>query len=82
MDASFEWKPEPVVLEKIFALANQCGQSPEEIVSQAVVTYLKANRSQEPVLSKGQALIEHMRGKATSGLTTDEIMHLTRGDDD
>lgn len=29
--------------------------------------------------ARGRALIEHMRGRATSGLTTDEIMRLTRG---
>ena len=28
---------------------------------------------------RGWALIEHMRGRATAGLTTDEIMRLTRG---
>lgn len=29
---------------------------------------------------RGRRLIEHMRGRATSGLTTDEIMALTRGE--
>ena len=29
---------------------------------------------------RGRALVEHMRGRATSGLTTDEIMALTRGE--
>jgi len=28
---------------------------------------------------RGWALVEHMRGRATAGLTTDEIMRLTRG---
>ena len=30
---------------------------------------------------RGERLIAHMRGRATSGMTTDEIMALTRGDD-
>jgi AbrB family looped-hinge helix DNA binding protein len=29
---------------------------------------------------RGRALVEHMRGRATTHLTTDEIMALTRGD--
>jgi AbrB family looped-hinge helix DNA binding protein len=31
--------------------------------------------------TRGQRLIDHMRGRATSGMSTDEIMALTRGDD-
>ncbi len=30
-------------------------------------------------LGRGHALVQHMRGRGTSGLTTDEIMKLTRG---
>jgi AbrB family looped-hinge helix DNA binding protein len=30
--------------------------------------------------SKGKELVERMRGRATTGLTTDEIMALTRGE--
>lgn len=29
---------------------------------------------------RGRSLIEHMRGRADTGLSTDEIMALTRGD--
>lgn len=29
--------------------------------------------------SRGKALVEHIRGKASAGLSTDEIMALTRG---
>ena len=31
--------------------------------------------------SRGQKLVAHMRGRANAGLSTDEIMALTRGDD-
>jgi AbrB family looped-hinge helix DNA binding protein len=37
----------------------------------------KAKASQR----RGRSLIEHMRGRADTGLSTDEIMALTRGDD-
>ena len=30
---------------------------------------------------RGRALVAHMRGRADAGLTTDEIMALTRGDE-
>jgi AbrB family looped-hinge helix DNA binding protein len=29
---------------------------------------------------RGRSIVEHLRGKATSGMTTDEIMALTRGE--
>ena len=29
---------------------------------------------------RGRSIVEHLRGKATSGLTTDQIMALTRGE--
>ncbi|HEX6909546.1 MAG TPA: AbrB/MazE/SpoVT family DNA-binding domain-containing protein [Longimicrobium sp.] len=29
---------------------------------------------------RGRRIVEHMRGRATSGMTTDEIMALTRGE--
>jgi AbrB family looped-hinge helix DNA binding protein len=35
----------------------------------------------EPGQGRGWALVERMRGRGTSGMTTDEIMALTRGDD-
>lgn len=33
-------------------------------------------------MTRGQRLIEHMRGRGSIQMTTDEIMALTRGDDD
>ena len=29
---------------------------------------------------RGRSIVEHLRGKATSGMTTDQIMALTRGE--
>lgn len=31
--------------------------------------------------SRGEALVEHMRGRGRKRLTTDELMKMTRGDD-
>lgn len=33
----------------------------------------------QKVSTRGQSLISRMRGKATSGMSTDEIMEMTRG---
>ena len=41
-----------------------------------VVRLVKAQGSQ----SRGRALVERMRGRATTPLSTDEIMALTRGE--
>ncbi len=42
---------------------------------------VRIKRAQAPALGRGQRLIELMRGRAKGGLTTDEIMALTRGED-
>ena len=33
-------------------------------------------------MTRGQRLIEHMRGRLRGGMSTDELMALTRGEDD
>lgn len=33
-------------------------------------------------MTRGQRLVEHMRGRLRGGMSTDEIMALTRGEDD
>lgn len=40
---------------------------------------IRKARGRHARAGRGRALIKHMRGRATSGLTTDEIMRLTRG---
>lgn len=32
-----------------------------------------------PTGGRGRSIVEHMRGRATSGMTTEQIMALTRG---
>lgn len=36
-------------------------------------------KAEQPL--RGWDLVRHMRGRGTSGMTTDEIMQLTRGED-
>lgn len=43
-----------------------------------VVKLVKARSRKQP--SRGEALVRHMRGRATVKMTTDEIMALTRGE--
>jgi len=41
---------------------------------------VRMKRARSPrTLDRGRALIEHMRGRGTRRVTTDEIMKLTRG---
>lgn len=37
-------------------------------------------REESAPSSRGQRLLKHMRGRATSGMSTEEIMALTRGE--
>jgi antitoxin PrlF len=46
-------------------------------VQGTAVLLKKATRSQR----RGRALVERMRGRADAGLSTDEIMALTRGEE-
>lgn len=41
--------------------------------------YQQTTHLQQP-LSRGEAIVSAMVGKGTSGLTTDEIMQMTRGE--
>jgi AbrB family looped-hinge helix DNA binding protein len=47
-------------------------------VEGTAVRIRKARRSRRR--GRGRSIVQRLRGKATSGLTTDEIMALTRGD--
>lgn len=40
MEQTFNWKPEQSLLEKVITLANQKGQSPEAIITEAVRQYI------------------------------------------
>jgi AbrB family looped-hinge helix DNA binding protein len=46
-------------------------------IDRDAVRMRKAKNPQKP--RRGLALVEHMRGKGTRRITTDEIMKLTRG---
>jgi AbrB family looped-hinge helix DNA binding protein len=43
-------------------------------------TTVRIVREENPSASRGQRLLERMRGRATSRMSTEEIMALTRGE--
>lgn len=62
-------------------IQTQLGLLPGTEVELIVVgNTLQLQKKHQP--SRGQALIEKLRGRATTHLTTDEIMQLTRQPDD
>jgi AbrB family looped-hinge helix DNA binding protein len=50
----------------------------EFAIEGTAVRITKARRGRQR--GRGRSIVEHLRGKATSGLTTDQIMALTRGE--
>ena len=41
---------------------------------------VRVTKARRGARSRGRAIVEHMRGRGDSGMTTDEIMRLTRGE--
>jgi AbrB family looped-hinge helix DNA binding protein len=62
------------IREKLGLLPNT---EVEFTIDRDAVRITKANRPS--TRSRGRDIVAHMRGRATSGLTTDQIMKLTRG---
>ena len=62
------------IREKLGLLPNT---EVEFTIDRDAVRITKAGRS--GARTRGREIVEHMRGRATSGLTTDQIMKLTRG---
>jgi len=54
-------------------------QLPEQQMHK-IVNYILILKNEKQHKGRGKALIEHLRGKAVSGMSTDEIMRLTRGE--
>lgn len=47
MTAAFQWNPDSALLAKVMQLAQQRGQSPEVILSEAVTLYVENMETQE-----------------------------------
>ena len=60
-------------------LRKKLGIGPETKVAFDLVGQTIRIRKLPPAKGRGEALIDRLRGKATRGLTTDEILALTRG---
>lgn len=50
-----------------------------EFVESKGRVYLRLSNTQKQKISRGKAIVAHLRGKASVKMTTDEIMRLTRG---
>jgi uncharacterized protein (DUF1778 family) len=51
VDSAFNWKPEQSLLQKLTDLARQTGQSPEIIVTEAVMLYVE-KQLKKPTIEK------------------------------
>lgn len=71
MATTFNWQPEPTLLEQLITLAQQQGQSPEAIVTQAVISYLQAQTSPND-LSPIQASLSLEQRRAFLRLPSEE----------
>jgi uncharacterized membrane-anchored protein len=61
MIATLNWKPEQTLLQQLNELAQQQGQSPEEIITQAVTLYLKSQMQSSTPLETQQLSIDQRR---------------------
>ncbi|HEY8367813.1 MAG TPA: AbrB/MazE/SpoVT family DNA-binding domain-containing protein [Thermodesulfobacteriota bacterium] len=62
------------------AIREQVGLLPDTEVQFEVVGDVVQIRKVRGARTRGRAIVDRLRGKATAGLTTDEIMALTRGE--
>lgn len=62
-------------------IRERLGLLPDTEVEFEVVDDWVQVRKAESAKTRGQRLVEQLVGRATTGLTTDEIMALTRGDE-
>ena len=75
-------KLEPELKRRLKVEAARSDTDMSKLVRALIVEELdrrEAERRKEE--GRGRRLVEHMSGRATSGLTTDQIMALTRGED-
>ena len=75
-------KLEPELKRRLKIEAARSDTDMSKMVRTMIVAELdrrEAERRKEE--GRGRRLVEHMTGRATSGMTTDEIMALTRAED-
>jgi AbrB family looped-hinge helix DNA binding protein len=63
-------------------IRKRCGLLPgSEVEFEVVGDAVQLKKKDVPTPTRGEAMVAQMRGRANSGMTTDEIMALTRGED-
>ena len=72
MVQSYEWKPDPMLWEKVVDLARQRGQSPEAIVDEAIQRYLE--ESQTPSESSTDPLVGLYDGSPNLATDSESIL--------
>jgi hypothetical protein len=68
-----QWNPEPILLEELTQLAQQRGQTPEEIITEAVFAYLQTQVT-EPTLEDDDPLIGLFSGSPGLATQSEEIL--------
>ncbi|MGJ5672282.1 MAG: hypothetical protein ACR9NN_01425 [Nostochopsis sp.] len=74
MDATFNWKPEQTLLEKLITLAHQKGQSPESIVNEAVKLYLETESPKSNVTSHSDPLVGLFASANDLAINSEDIL--------
>ncbi len=75
-------KLEPELKKRFKVEAARSGTDMSKIVRDLIAEFLaRRERERRKQEGRGRRLIEHMTGRATSDMTTDEIMALTRGEE-
>jgi AbrB family looped-hinge helix DNA binding protein len=65
-----------------FAIREALGLHPNtEVEFEIDGDSVRIRKAATPKRDRGWEIVEHLRGRGTSGMTTDEIMRLTRGED-
>jgi predicted transcriptional regulator len=72
-------KLDPELKRRLKVAAARSGTDMSKLTRRAIEEYLDRLEPHRRRGGRGSELVEHLRGRATSNLSTDEIMALTRG---
>jgi plasmid stability protein len=74
-------KLEPALKRRLKIEAARNGTDMSKMVREMILRELESlERQRRAEEGRGRAVVEHMRGRATAALSTDEILALTRGE--
>ena len=73
MEITLKWETEKILTEKLLSLARQRGQSPEEIVTEAIRLYVEA-QPLETINSDSDPLVGLFAGSPDLSTNSEEIL--------